>query len=447
MFKRLRLRLTLICTLITGIILSGMAAGALLVAKSQQAKSSAAAFGNDYNAIIYHLQNQTVVDRSWLSQTESGNRLVIHIEDNGTPLLFSGSWETATSRPDLVAAAKNLAQQLGFDTGAPPQTRISADGLFFTLYGRLGERYQGACAAVPTPLGWISLILLKDMRAEDAQSALQSWLFLGLVALGTVLLFVFSWWFTGRSLRTVEENQRRQAEFVAAASHELRTPLAVMEASVSAIEKATPEETERFTGILHKECQRMSRLVSDMLSLARADAKTWSLSMKAADADTLLLTQYELFEKLAAEKRIALSANLDDSAPLPRIYGDEQRLSQVLAILIDNAVSYTPPGGEIRLGAAGSGNLVRLSVADNGPGIPEEAKPHIFERFYRADPSRSGKNHHGLGLSIAQEIISLHHGKIYVQDGPGGRGSVFTVELPAYRPENARNDKKGRVAK
>ncbi len=439
MFKRLRLRLTLLCTLITGIILTGMAAGTLLVARKQQERSSAASFGNDYNSIVYHLQSQTVIDRSWLAQTENGNRLIIHIEDNGNPLLFSGSWKTPTDRSELVSAAKNAARLAGFDPDVPPPSRLSAEGIFFTLYGSGQERYRVACASVPTPLGWISLSLFKDMREEDRQSARQIWLVLGMAALGMGLLFLFSWWFTGRSLRSVEENQRRQAQFMAAASHELRTPLSVIEASISAIGKATPEETERFAGIIGNECRRMSRLLGDMLSLARADSKTWSLSMKPLEADTLLLTQYELFEGLAAEKKIALFVSLDENEPLPRIYGDEQRLCQVLSILIDNALSYTPPGGRIQLSAAGKGGYVQLTVADDGPGIPDEEKERIFERFYRADSARSEKEHHGLGLSIAREIVSLHRGKLSVQDGPGGHGSVFTAELPAFRPETQKN--------
>lgn len=441
MFKRLRRRLALLCTLITGIILSGMAAGTLLVAQRQQDQSSAASFGSDYNAIIYHLQSQTVIDRSWLAQTENGNRLIIHIEDNGVPLLFSGAWEPPEDRSGLIAAAKSQAGQLGFDLAAPPPTRFQADGIRFTLRAPSGLRYRAACASVPTPLGWISLTLLKDMRTEHSQTALQIGLFLGIILLGTLLLFAFSWWFTGRSLRSVEENQRRQAQFMAAASHELRTPLSVIEASVSAIGRATPEETARFTGMIGRECRRMSRLLSDMLSLARADAKAWSLAMRPVDADTLLLTQYELFERLAAEKQISLGISLAEQAPLPRIEGDEQRLCQVLSILIDNALSYTPSGGRVELGAKAAGGFVALSVKDNGPGIPDSEKARVFERFYRADGSRSEKEHHGLGLSIAQEIIALHHGRLQVRDAPGG-GCIFTAELPTLRPEQRKRERR-----
>ena len=157
--------------------------------------------------------------------------------------------------------------------------------------------------------------------------------------------------------------------------------------------------------------------------------------MRPVDADTLLITQYELFEKLAAQRQISLAVSLPEDAPLPRIYGDEQRLCQVLSILIDNALSYTPAGGRVVLGAKGEGGNVLLSVSDDGPGIPDAEKQRIFERFYRADGSRSKKDHHGLGLSIAREIVSLHHGRLEVRDAPGGCGSVFTATFPACRPE------------
>ena len=437
MFKRLKLRLTLLCTLITGIILTGMAYGALAIARGQQLSSSRVAFQSDYNSIVYHLQSQTVLDRSWLAQTENGNRLVIHIEDNGVPLLFEGAFTTLTPRSVLVGRCREEAARLGFDPGSPPASGLAADGIFYEIRGDHGERYRAASAAVPTKLGWVSLTLLKDMRAEDAQQAVQARLFAALTLIGTLLLFIFSLWFTGRTLRPIEQNHERQVQFVAAASHELRTPLAVIQASASAIAQATPAEAKRFSGVIHKECVRMSRLVNDLLLLARADANTWTIRSRPVEVDTLLLSTSEQFEGVAAQKGISLSVLLDEDERLPQAAGDEQRLSQVLSILIDNAVSYTPPGGSIRLGAYAFGESIRVTVSDTGPGIPPEEKKRIFDRFYRVDRSRGQKDHYGLGLSIAKEILELHHGRISVRDNAGGRGSTFVVELPALPQEKA----------
>ena len=175
----------------------------------------------------------------------------------------------------------------------------------------------------------------------------------------------------------------------------------------------------------------MSRLVDDLLLLARADAGSWTLRCEEVDVETLVLSQSEVFEGVAAEKKISVTAGFDGDEALPPVYGDPQRLGQVLAILLDNAVSYTPAGGRIHVHAGGEGGSVRLSVADTGPGIGEGDMRHIFERFYRADSARSAKDHYGLGLSIAQEIVSLHGGEIAVKNNPGGAGCTFTVELPA----------------
>ena len=114
---------------------------------------------------------------------------------------------------------------------------------------------------------------------------------------------------------------------------------------------------------------------------------------------------------------------------MPPCSCDQERIRQVLAILLDNALCYTSPGGRVCLGLSFEQNSFSFSVADNGPGIPAEEKKLIFERFYRSDPSRSDREHFGLGLCIASEIIKAHQGRLTVSDTPGG-GSTFTVQLP-----------------
>ena len=130
---------------------------------------------------------------------------------------------------------------------------------------------------------------------------------------------------------------------------------------------------------------------------------------------------------MASRKSINLSISLPETA-VPLFSCDPERISQVLSILLHNALSYTPEGGQVRLSLLPEGKNIRLLVADNGIGIPDEEKSHIFERFYRADRSRSKKGHFGLGLCIASEIVKAHHGQILVSNTPGG-GSTFTVVL------------------
>jgi len=145
----------------------------------------------------------------------------------------------------------------------------------------------------------------------------------------------------------------------------------------------------------------------------------------------MLLRGGERFEPLAREKGLSISVRLPQSA-LPRCSCDPQRIQQLLSILVDNAVSYTPPGGAIVLRAERGRRSVRFLVSDSGPGIPDEQKKLIFDRFYRGDASRTGREHYGLGLSIAHEIAALHRGALTVQDGPEG-GAEFVLALPFVR--------------
>lgn len=226
----------------------------------------------------------------------------------------------------------------------------------------------------------------------------------------------------------LEESHRKQTEFIAAASHELRSPLAVILSGISALQTASPEDRPRFLSALHDEGTRMSRLVNDMLSLANADNQSWSIFPAPCELDTLVLDTYEKYEALMEQKHLRFSIGLPDTILAPCTC-DASRISQVLCILLDNAISYVPENGKIRLSLTETDSSFRISVQDNGPGIPDEKKKSVFERFYRADSARNDKQHFGLGLCISHEIITLHKGDISVSDTPGG-GAVFTVSLP-----------------
>lgn len=152
------------------------------------------------------------------------------------------------------------------------------------------------------------------------------------------------------------------------------------------------------------------------------------MQKEECEADTLLLNFYEAFEPLAKEKGYFLTVFLPDKKIAP-VRCDSDRIRQVLSILLHNAFCYTPPGSRIRLSLSETAENLLLSVSDNGPGIPDDAKPHIFERFYRGDAAHSSSSHFGLGLSIADEIMRAHNGRISISDTPGG-GAAFTLTLP-----------------
>ena len=172
----------------------------------------------------------------------------------------------------------------------------------------------------------------------------------------------------------------------------------------------------------------MKRLINDMFTLASLDNGAISIHKESTFITNLLIDCYEKFDVLASQKQIRIDFTLPDTL-VPEVNCDPERISQVFMILLDNAITYTPQGGAIRISVLSRANAVMISVSDSGPGIPDESKENIFRRFYRCDNSRTDKNHFGLGLSIAKEIIDLHSGTISVTDSRLG-GAEFAVLLP-----------------
>lgn len=428
MLKSLRTKLTLVFVIITGILLSVTAAAILFLSENQMDRQSEVTFQNNLNSIIYKLQSSHVIDNLWLSQLETGNHLIVEIQDNGKPILFRGSWTPKTDRSKLLETTRQRAlDTYGFDSSSRPQSVISVDHVTFSLTGDQGDRYQAAVAKVPSDgKDWQSITLLRDVSVDQSQKNIMRLSFVVLIALALTLLFLFSWWFSGRTIAPIEESRQKQVEFVAAASHELRSPLAVIQASVSALSDSVPEQ-QRFIDTSIRECRRMAGLIDDLLFLASSDAGTWSVHTEQIEPDTLMTEVYESFLPVAQRNGQQISLQLPSDA-VPEISGDRKRLFQALSVLVDNALSYTPENGSIHLTLRQEKRSFLLVVEDNGPGVPEEQKSRIFERFYRGDPSRSKKEHYGLGLAVAREIAELHGGKLTVADGPEG-GAAFTIQL------------------
>ncbi len=178
---------------------------------------------------------------------------------------------------------------------------------------------------------------------------------------------------------------------------------------------------------------RPALLVLDLLDLARLDAGTADLKMAPVDMKALLNSVAEKFLPQAKQGEVSLIVEVVD---LPSLIGDGDRLAQVFTNLVDNALKYTPAGGQVTLRAALVGNGMEISIQDTGAGISPEVLPRIFDRFYQVDPSRSGgkKLGTGLGLAIVQEIVQAHSGRITVRSQPG-QGSTFIIHLPLAQPD------------
>ena len=332
--------------------------------------------------------------------------------------------------------AREAAMAERIDPSSRPVSSSLLRSSVFTVTGDSNDTYLGSVLVLPTQTGFQSLTLLASKDSMGFGLFRQGILFLLLNLAGIAALMCVSWILVGKSLKPLAESQKQQNEFIAAASHELRAPLAVIRSSICAARTA-PDQREKFMANIDRECSRMSCLVGDMLLLASADTGQWSLRTSSLDMDTLLIDMYERFEPLYQDKGVALHLELPQSS-LPRINGDGKRLEQILSILLDNALRYTPKIGSVRLSAcveqvshllSGTKKSLCLTVSDQGCGIDDNAKKHIFDRFYQADSSRSDKQHYGLGLSIAKELVQKHGGTISVGDSPSG-GACFMVCLP-----------------
>jgi signal transduction histidine kinase len=231
-----------------------------------------------------------------------------------------------------------------------------------------------------------------------------------------------------------QSNQIKNA-FIADVTHELRTPLTVIKGTVETLEDGALDDLKRRGELLasmERETDRLIRLVNDLLTLTRADASALALKSEAVDLPELARERCRLLQPLAAEKDLQLEVELD----LPGVQGemlvmaDKDRTAQVLDNILDNAIRHSPSGSmiSIKLGKRGKKGL--CSIHDQGPGIPPEHLPLIFERFYRVDPARDrGSGGSGLGLAIARSLVEAQGGAIQAQSRVG-EGTRITIELP-----------------
>ncbi len=233
----------------------------------------------------------------------------------------------------------------------------------------------------------------------------------------------------------VLSTQNSQRDFVANVSHELKTPLTSVQGFAQAILDGTadtPEARQQAAQVIYNEAGRMHRMALDLLDLARLDSGTADLNVAPVNMTALLNGIAEKFSPMASDAGVNL--NVDLANDLPILNGDGDRLAQVFTNLVDNALKFTPRGGTVSIRAVQDRGEVQVSVSDTGEGIPADAIPHIFDRFYQADSARAGGEKHGagLGLAIVHDFVAAHGGRISVRSAPG-RGTAFIVHLPLNR--------------
>ncbi|MGB7414020.1 MAG: ATP-binding protein [Thermosynechococcaceae cyanobacterium] len=268
------------------------------------------------------------------------------------------------------------------------------------------------------------------------------------ISLLIVLVAAVGWFLSRLAIEPIQESYQQLKQFTADASHELRNPIALIQTNVQvALTEAEPDPQEQRQQLLVVErlTQRLGRLVDDLLFLARQDGGVGQMQMQPCPLDALLMQVVEEQSASATTKQIDLSLDLGDPTTSSKedpytLQGDYDHLARLLTNLVSNGLQYTPMGGavEVRLQQIQRQGLpyLQVDISDTGMGIPETALPHLFRRFYRADPARTksavpSESGTGLGLAIAQTITENHHGLLQVASRVN-EGTTFTLFLPQY---------------
>lgn len=426
MYQNVRLRLTKLFTSVLSVLLAVLLGVCLYFSVKQQFSLQLSSFTNQSYTVAESISEQAVITSQWLTTHEENAGFRIYLWDNNVEL-FHNRDHVNQIRPEYTYYLPVLTD------GRTLHPQAQTEEISIGKHGLLPEVLYYHKQIVKNN-GLLQICFLQSLEPLYAHIRSSLFLYLTLFLSSVCLLALFCWHFTGRLLEPLLASQASQNRFIASVSHELRTPLAVILSNASACEKAPASQQKPFFQVIEREGAQMSVMLEQLLTLSRADSHGLPLQIEQTDLQTLLLEIYENFLPLAAESRHLLSVSLPESE-IPPCACDASRIRQVCHILLHNALSYTPEGCSIRLFIP---DIIRekeisIGVQDNGPGISDEEKDKIFDRFYRVNHNSTGtkkeKGHHGLGLAVAKEIVAAHKGTLTVSDAVGG-GAVFLLTLP-----------------
>ncbi len=426
-------RLFLVYTTALSAILTLLFVGVWLYQSHLGAVQQKSEFQNYLLELSSKLESDFYFSDNWLAVMESNNQLIIHIEENGIPFLFSGSWTPAVSREELVDSVKKEAKKEGLSLSEKPLTGTTSHSSFFTLHEN-SHTFYAVAWILSGNSSYKSLVLLQDITASKQRLFFEGLFFFVADIFAIFLIAFFNHSMLKKATQPVLEYQKRQNQFVSSASHELRSPFSVIQSSISLLEEE-PNRLSSIASTIKKECTRAGKLIQNLLFLASADSGTAVRPLISVEADEILLQIYESYESLCRYKGISLRLTLPEEF-LPNVLSVPDYLYQLLTIFLDNAIAYgcslsaasalSPP--LIELNACKKNNHVVLAVIDHGCGIPKEKREQIFERFYQSDSSHNQKEHFGLGLSIAKQLAPLANASLNVTETPGG-GATFLIQL------------------
>jgi two-component system sensor histidine kinase CiaH len=332
----------------------------------------------------------------------------------------------------LVAATPNVDPD-GLAGQETIEEALDGGPTFDNTKSSTGESLRVYTVPIESPLA-TGVVLEVGRSIEPEREALRRLIFIlgGGGAAGLGLALVGGFFLAGRALRPISDAMDRQRAFVADASHELRTPLSLIRANAELLQRHPGEPVQANIPAVNdiiRETDGLGTLVGQMLTLAKADAGRTPFASTEVALHDLVKAVGKQVRVLTDKKGLQLDVRVD--APV-RVRGDEVRLTELLLILLDNAIKFTDAAGTVGLTLETDGGKAVLRVTDSGSGIPAQALPHVFDRFYQADEARSrAEGGAGLGLAIARWIVEGHGGSIRLDSSPG-RGTNVTVELPIH---------------
>lgn len=340
------------------------------------------------------------------------------LRDEGLNIITSSS-SSSTKDSSFLSKALVYAKKTQRESRNSYVTLDTAEGkirLFTTVFNKNGQKgFVQTYTNIDREIGFLSSLMA---------------ILIGMGLASIIILVTIGWILAGRSIKPINKSWQQQKDFIADASHELRTPLTVLQTNLEILlsdPKKTIEENINWINNIRIEANMMSKLIDDLLLIARMDSKQIKMNKEVFNISELV---DETVNKIASilNKKVEIEKQIK---PDVEMYGDKLRIKQVLNIFLDNAVKYTLPGGKITVQLSSNQKYIYIKVKDTGIGISKEDMERIFDRFYRADKARSRREGGtGLGLSIASWIVKEHNGRIEVESKLG-KGSVFTIVFPA----------------
>lgn len=279
---------------------------------------------------------------------------------------------------------------------------------------------------------WAYLMVGRSFEDFDQYLSLVRWSLLIGLLLSLALVTAASWWLSALAMRPIYQSYHQIQRFTADAAHELRTPLAAIRATVESVLRLphiSEKDAQETLTVVNRQGQRLTTLVSDLLLLSRLDSKQRPFVKSNCCLQDLISDIVEEMAAFAIAEGIALAIDFRAQTPVI-VFGDEEQLYRIVLNLVNNAITYTPAGGQVTLTLKRQQQQALILVSDNGIGIAPEQQAKIFDRFYRVDEARVGQSgNSGLGLAIARAIVKAHHGTLSVTSQLGA-GSTFTLSLP-----------------